>query len=317
MSETEDLVSIAMAAYNGAQFLRKQLDSIYNQTYKNIEVVVCDDQSTDATAAILEEYKTKYRLSYFINDKRLGFIKNFEKVMKLCNGRFIALADQDDIWLPDKITRLVNTISTCSLIYSDARYIDDKDVVLAPSIKKFTQTAFLSGKPLKKILFINCVTGCTVLFKRELLDIALPIPEEEHSHDWWLALVACKSGGLIYIDEPLILYRKHSGNKIGFSKAQPLFSKLFGFLTGNPESRKREKEYLELQEKRIKVLREHVLFNEEEKRFLTIAYEYFYDRLHTKVHLKAFIIGVLYGKYFFQNYSGLLRLKATVRVLIR
>ena len=97
------LVSIAMATYNGEKYLKEQLDSIYAQTYKDIEVIVCDDCSSDKTVEILDEYKEKYGLKYYINEKNLGFKKNFEKAISLCSGDFIALADQDDIWIENKI----------------------------------------------------------------------------------------------------------------------------------------------------------------------------------------------------------------------
>jgi glycosyltransferase involved in cell wall biosynthesis len=317
MPDNTTFVSVAMATYNGERFLRKQLDSIYNQTYKNIEVVVGDDKSSDATVAILEEYKGRYGLRYFINEKRLGFIKNFEQVFTLCRGRFVALADQDDIWLPEKIDKLVNGIGEWSLIYSDASYIDENDTVFAPSIKRFTEAIFFTGKPLRKLLFNNCVTGCTVLFKRELLDSALPIPQDERSHDWWLALVACKSNGIFYIDEPLVLYRKHDGNTLGIYKPRGLFYRLFGFLIKRPEERRQERHDLELQEKMLKTLKEHRLFNDDEKQFLTTAHEYYFNRLYTKIHIKAFVISLTLGKYIFSRHFGFWRLKATLKTLIR
>ena len=100
-------ISIALATYNGGRFLREQLDSIYAQTWRNIEVVASDDRSSDDTVAILEEYGQSHGLRYEINDENLGFVRNFEKILARCTGDFIALADQDDIWLPDKLERLI------------------------------------------------------------------------------------------------------------------------------------------------------------------------------------------------------------------
>ena len=115
------LVSVAMATYNGEPFLREQLDSIYNQTYKNIQVLVTDDCSDDKTVHILEEYKIRYGLQYYVNDKTLGAVRNFERALSFCKGEYIALSDQDDIWFREKIDNLVNEIGDCSLIFSDAK----------------------------------------------------------------------------------------------------------------------------------------------------------------------------------------------------
>jgi glycosyltransferase involved in cell wall biosynthesis len=313
MAAGKDLVSIAMTTYNGARFLEKQLDSIYSQTYRNIEVFVCDDGSTDGTVRILEEYKNRYGLNYLINEKHLGFIKNFEKAIGLCKGKFIALADQDDIWLPQKIERLVQGIGDHSLIYSDASYIDENGTVFAPSIRQFTGNIFFSGKPLYMLFFRNCVTGCTILFKRELLDDGLPVPSEMPSHDWWLTIVACKKNGICPIDEPLVLYRKHESNTLGLGKAPGKFFQLFSFLL----PKKWERHFFEAEEKRLKILMDHDLFNEKEKFFLAEAKAFYYDIVHTRIHFKAFIIGVRQRKYIFSHFKGIWRLKLVLGTLFR
>ena len=93
-----------MATYNGEAFIREQMDSILAQSYKNIEVVACDDCSTDGTYEILQEYARKDgRVKCFQNAANLGFKKNFERAITLCSGEFIALSDQDDVWLKEKL----------------------------------------------------------------------------------------------------------------------------------------------------------------------------------------------------------------------
>ena len=128
------LISIALATYNGGRFLREQLDSIYAQTWRPIDVVACDDRSSDDTVAILEEYRQRHGLRYEVNERNLGFVRNFEKVMALCRGEFIALADQDDVWLPEKLERLMAGIGDASLVYSDAFLIDDEGRELPGSL---------------------------------------------------------------------------------------------------------------------------------------------------------------------------------------
>ena len=313
MYQQNDLVSIAMTTYNGERFLRKQLDSIYIQTYKNIEVVVGDDKSTDTTVTILEEYRKKYGLRYFINENNLGFMRNFEKVIRLCGGRYIALADQDDIWLPNKIERLVNKICEYSLIFSDAQYIDKDDNVFAPSIMRFIGAPDLTGKPFRILTFSNYVTGCTILFKRELLTIALPIPEGESYHDWWLSLIACKQNGLLYLDEPLLYYRKHDRNTLGGLLERPLLKgKLFKIIWKAPD-----RNIFNKFEKRLGKLSEVGIFNDKEKRYLKIAYEYFHDRLNSKIHIKAFVIALKHRHYILPTWSTAWRIRSAFSVLVK
>jgi len=123
------LISFALATYNGSKYLKEQLDSFYNQTYKNFEVIVVDDVSTDDTVKILEQYKRKYGLIYFVNSTNLGVTKNFEKAISMCSGEYIALADQDDIWLPKKLEILHKNIGDSSLIYSNACIINENSEI--------------------------------------------------------------------------------------------------------------------------------------------------------------------------------------------
>ena len=98
------MISIALASYNGSKYIREQLDSILEQTYQDFELIICDDCSTDNTWQILQEYAQKdSRIKVFENERNLGFKKNFEKAISLCNGKYIALSDQDDIWIDNHL----------------------------------------------------------------------------------------------------------------------------------------------------------------------------------------------------------------------
>jgi glycosyltransferase involved in cell wall biosynthesis len=307
-----ELVSIAMATYNGARFLRKQLDSIYNQSYKNLEIIVCDDKSTDNTVSILDEYRVKKGLYYQINKVNVGYYRNFEKTIGLCNGRYIALADQDDIWVSNKIASLVDAIGDCSMIYSDASFIDDNDKIFAKSILEYTGCPAFSGKSLKQLAFWNSVTGCTVLFKREMLEFAVPFPDGEKYHDWWLALVACKMKGLCFLADQLVLYRRHQANTLGLRKRSTILGKMAGFLTEEPE-----KETFRIEEQRLESLCANKLFSVDERKFLKIAHDYFHDRLNTRLHVKAFVIALRNHRYIFPTISGIWRVKAILGALLR
>src|ERR1700742_869803 len=105
---TSPLVSIALCTYNGERFLSKQLDSLLSQTYINIEIIIVDDGSHDNTWNILIDYAQKNkRLQISQNARNLGHTCNFERAIKLCNGDYIAIADQDDIWESDKIKTMI------------------------------------------------------------------------------------------------------------------------------------------------------------------------------------------------------------------
>jgi len=208
------LVSIVMGTYNGGKYLREQLESIYAQTYKNIEVVVCDDCSTDDTVEILREFSRDHCLTYYINEVNLGLVRNFEKAMSLAKGDYIALADQDDIWYPGKIELLIKNIVSCSLIHSAVHVIDSKG---KPHGDAFVVSEY-SRDHTEKVNFTDFletawVLGCTSLIEKSLLEKCLPFPAGVLFHDWWLTMAAIKLGtGIKYIHEPTIMYRQHGEN---------------------------------------------------------------------------------------------------------
>lgn len=208
------LVSVLMATFNGAQFLQEQVESILSQTYSPIEFIVFDDCSTDDTLRILEEYQNQGKLRIFRNPSNLGYVRNFERAIQEAKGELIALADQDDIWAVTKLERMTKEIGESLLIHSDARLIDDKGAEIAPS---FEESAFKMTIPqsMTEAVLNGFVTGCTCLFKRQLLEIALPFPDQLYIHDKWLGVLAYSKGGLKYLKDPLTDYRQHNQNNIG------------------------------------------------------------------------------------------------------
>ena len=206
-------VSVALCTYNGAEYLREQIESIFAQTVVPDEIIVTDDRSTDATAAILEEYAKTTSLRYVINDTQLGFVKNFEKAISLCSGEYIVLADQDDVWLPEKIEMLLNKIEDNLLVYSDAELVDSKLIPLGKRLLNPAKTKTIEGNGNNKaFVFGNCVSGNTMLFRKELADLALPIPADIPFHDAYLAFYASTCGAIQYVDKALVLYRQHGNN---------------------------------------------------------------------------------------------------------
>lgn len=204
------LVSVAMCTYNGARFLKEQLDSLLGQSYKNIEIVVTDDGSTDDSVSLIKTYAAAHdNIRLFENDINLGFVKNFEKAISLCRGDYIALADQDDIWECGKIEHFVEAIGEHEMIYSDATLIDaDSKPINRLLIGPDRQ--LVSGHCFMAFIFDNCVSGNTLMFRKELVSKILPIPEGVKFHDQWIAFVASACGTITAIDEPQTRYRRYS-----------------------------------------------------------------------------------------------------------
>jgi len=208
------LVSIAMCTYNGARYLREQLDSLARQIYPRLEIIVVDDYSTDETMAILEEYSNQLPLKIYRNKTNLGYIKNFEKAISLCTGSFIAPCDQDDIWLPEKIEKLVNFCQDKLLVYCDAELIDPTGQQLQQKVSDVVNPV-RSAEPVK-LLFNNCTPGHTILFHQQLVKSALPFPDNVY-HDWWLMYTAATLGKVGYLPFTLVQYRQHPANVTNFS----------------------------------------------------------------------------------------------------
>jgi len=221
-------VSIALCTYNGEKFLREQLESINQQSLLPAELVVCDDCSRDRTISILREFEGQASFPVHIhqNDKNLGSTKNFEKAINLCRGDVIALSDQDDVWKPNKLQRLVEVLSydpDAGYVFSNAELVDEQlqplGGLLWDSIK-FTGESrenFYQGKQLECFIKRHVVTGATMAFRKEIGQIAMPFPTSGNwIHDGWIALVSSSIGARgIPIDEPLIDYRQHSNQQIG------------------------------------------------------------------------------------------------------
>ncbi|GHS91039.1 hypothetical protein FACS1894203_1080 [Bacteroidia bacterium] len=205
-------ISVAITTYNGECYLREQLESIYMQTLAPSEVIVVDDCSTDDTQNILREYQQLYGLKYYVNEQNLGVNKNFEKAISLCSGDYIALSDQDDVWMPYKLERCYKKLLTVNkdvpALVSSARI--DVDGKLHPFFEP--HRAPDSDSFLTTLLGHNS-QGCSMMFNRALSKEIIPIPsDKEIMFDLYIGLTAAMTGYKYYIGEPLFYYRHHSAN---------------------------------------------------------------------------------------------------------
>lgn len=206
------LISIALCTYNGETHLLEQLDSIINQTYKNIEIIVVDDCSSDNTLTILQEYALKYPdIKVFRNNENKGYSKNFEYAVSLCKGDYIAISDQDDIWVSDKIELLLNKIRTEDklLVYSNSLSIDERGNSLNKT--SFDKRSRYEGGDPRALALFNIFLGHSMLFKKELVEIAFPIPQHS-TYDAWLGFVATNRNGICVLNEVTTLFRQHNSN---------------------------------------------------------------------------------------------------------
>ena len=203
----EPLISIALCTYNGERFLEEQVESILAQTYKNLEIIVVDDCSTDETTDIVNVYAEKdSRIKLFRNEVNLGFNKNFERALGLTSGEYIAICDQDDIWLPQKLQRLLDNIKNNWLIFSNSSYVGG--LKQGKLLNKFKLPESYKG-----ILLRNHVTGHTSIMHRDFLNCVLPFPKAGY-YDWWMGFVASYHHKIAFLDEVLTLYRVHAGSVV-------------------------------------------------------------------------------------------------------
>ncbi len=214
-------IDILLATYNGEKYLKCQLDSILNQTHKNIRLLINDDCSTDNTRAILKEYEEKDdRIKVKYNEKNLGYVKNFEDLLKRVENKYFALSDQDDFWKEEKIEKSLNKLleEDADLVFTDLEPVDEKLNTITPSMVRFMQMDknIKKHQDYKSVFLRNCVTGCTILSKKELINEYIPIPTKEPMvHDWWMALIISQIGKITFLDEPTIKYRQHGNNQLG------------------------------------------------------------------------------------------------------
>jgi glycosyltransferase involved in cell wall biosynthesis len=225
MSNPLDKISIALCTYNGELFLARQLASIQQQTVMPYELVVCDDCSTDKTIEIVRDFAASalFPVRIFRNDHNLGFVANIERAIWLCQGDLIALSDQDDVWYPNRLERSAREFTEhpeAGLVFSDANIIDDNNELAGP--KLWGQLGF-AGKNEREFLAGHYVllakhrfiTGATVMFRANLRDRILPIGKG-WIHDEWIALMAAAFSDLRPIAQPLIRYRVHGSQQVGF-----------------------------------------------------------------------------------------------------
>ena len=227
-------VSVALATYNGARFLREQLESLRAQTMRPMELIVGDDRSSDATAAIIADFArtAPFPVRLTVNAERLHFGGNFLAAASRCAGRYIAFCDQDDIWLPEKLERCVDALeqANASICGHDAWLVDSNG-------KRSGHFSHLDKGGVYEPLTLapwGVFFGFSTTIRRELLDF-LPAgargpdnidPRRPLAHDRWAYFLGTTLGRTVYLKEPLVLYRQHGSNAFGAGNAGATMAKL-------------------------------------------------------------------------------------------
>lgn len=218
-------ISIALCTYNGERFLDEQLASITGQTRQPDELVICDDCSTDNTLLILERFEktAAFPVRIVRNQNNLGVIANFRQAIALCKYEMTALADQDDVWLPDKLKNAEQILLSAkhpqkTLYCTRLQYVD-------ATLATLQLSSIPADTDFYNAVVENSATGCSVVFGDEIKHRFLQAQSNAMvMHDWWLYLVATAFGTVIYDSRPGLLYRQHLSNVAGW---QPRPTKLW------------------------------------------------------------------------------------------
>jgi glycosyltransferase involved in cell wall biosynthesis len=200
------LISIVVSTYNGEKHLAAQLDSLIQQTYPNIEIIVADDNSTDQTKNILQQFSAQNIRVYYRNTN-VGYSKNFFEAALYAKGEYIAFSDQDDIWLPGKLFSLYHAIENKYFVYSNSKLVEENGLYLNKNLSDIRQMQDVHSTV--GFFLSNVVWGHTMMIKKELLQYFLPLPAQVE-YDKWLAVQATLLTGIVYVPQPLTLYRQHA-----------------------------------------------------------------------------------------------------------
>jgi len=219
---------ILMATYNGEKYLREQIDSIVIQTNSNWHLTISDDGSSDLTSEIVDEYVSRYpdKITRYESGKCFGNARDhFFHLMCVCKADYMFFCDQDDVWYPDKLDKMMNVMIGVErgqsqkvplLVFSDQTPTDEKKKPLSPSLMRYQQQYF-EEIDYRALLMQNIVTGGAMVINRALADLASCCIDHTQAimHDWWLAVVAARFGNVIYMDESTGIYRQHGKNSVG------------------------------------------------------------------------------------------------------
>ena len=265
------MIEILMATYNGEKFLREQLDSLLEQTYRDFKILIRDDGSTDGTRDILSEYTICYPEKIKIihdENKGGGAAKNFFHLINYATADYVMFCDQDDFWLPNKIE-----VTYKSMIALEKKHGKEKPALVFSSyipvdtnLRKINLKEKNSqiGKyklDFNHLLVQNYVTGCLMMCNRALYSKCGKFDDRILMHDWWLALLASSTGKIQHINDEVMLYRQHDNNQVGAVNVKSFNYRINKLLDKNT----RNMQYLYLNQARLFYNRYNKILNNKER----------------------------------------------------
>lgn len=311
-------ITILMATYNGEKYLDAQIHSILNQTYQNFQLIICDDLSKDETKKLIEKFAKSFPDKIKIIDSSInqGAIQNFSFLMQHATTDYVMFADQDDIWMQDKVEKSYLEMKSLEkvhgnqvplLVHTDLTVVDQNLNILGQSFWKYTNLKPHLFSRMNRFLVQNVVTGCTMLLNRPLYELARPVPECALMHDWWIGLTAATFGKIGIVNAPTILYRQHGSNTLGAKKFQLFKVVREGFKAYTSKDRTLQKKmnarqnqakaFFEkygdkLNSDQLHVIQDYLKFHEYsslKKRYMVIKHGFY--RSETMINCLLFLIG--------------------------
>ena len=215
----EEKIDIILATYKtNLEYLKQQLDSILNQSYKNFKLIISDDNSeNEELINMLKNYeKSDNRIELYLNTENKGYINNFEFLLSKTTANYIMFSDHDDFWYPNKLEESLKKIkeNNVDLVYVNAKQIDGNGKVLENDYFKYKNVPLINKH--NKLAISRCIgIGCSYIFTKDVKTKMLPYKNTVIAHDWLASFIADEGKGLIYIDKPLFDYRLHETNVFG------------------------------------------------------------------------------------------------------
>lgn len=220
------MISVCMATYNGEKYIKEQLESILCQLSADDEIIISDDGSTDKTLEIISSIRdSRIKITIHKNNKDIIYkhrkvTENFENALLCAKGDYIFLTDQDDIWEESKVVECKKALENYDFVVHNMSIIDEHGIL--KKTKRYSKCP-LPSSYLSIIIKMN-LWGCCMAFRRECLNVILPIPEKVIAHDYWIAAVCRKKYNCIYLDSILIKYREHF-DSVSYKKRTSMFYK--------------------------------------------------------------------------------------------
>ena len=206
------MISVALAAYQGEDYIEAQLRSILPQLAHGDEIIVSDDKPGGATERIVRRVMADDPRVIYVEGKGQGVVANFVNAIRHCRGDKIYLCDQDDVWLPDKVRRVTDAFDAGATLVLHNAYVTDKDL----NITDYSFFALRGSKPgFVRNIVKNSYMGCCMAFDRKLLKKIMPMPKHLPMHDQWIGLMGEVYGKVTFLDAPLIYYRRTGANVTG------------------------------------------------------------------------------------------------------